>query len=64
MFDSLVLNNAPLCYLIYLKGPMAWKFLFMRFSNIIMSSPSLPMVPQWLEMALDVKQALGILFRL
>ena len=32
----------------------------MRFSNINMGSPSLPMVPQWLEMALAVKRALGI----
>ena len=29
-------------------------------SNINMSSPSLPMVPQWLEMALGVKRAVGI----
>ena len=29
-----------------------------------MSSPSLPMVPQYLEMALGVKRALGILLRL
>ena len=28
-----------------IKGPMACKFHFMRFSNINMSSPSLPMVP-------------------
>ena len=27
---------------------------------INMSSPSLPMVPQWLEMALGVKRALGL----
>ena len=33
----------------------------MRFSNIHMSSPSLPMFPQWLERALGVKRALGIL---
>ena len=33
----------------------------MRFSIINMSSHSLPMVPQWLEIALGVKQALGIL---
>ena len=61
------------CYKIYalmalkhfwLKGPMPWKFHPMTFSNINMSSPSLPMVPQWLEMALGVKQALGILLRL
>ena len=37
------------------------KIYFMRFSNINMS---LPMVPQWLEMALGVKIALGILLRL
>ena len=32
-----------------------------EFSNINMSSHSLPLVPQWLEMALGVKRALGIL---
>ena len=30
----------------------------MRFSNIDMSSPSLPMVPQWLKLAFGVKRAL------
>ena len=39
---------------------MAGKCHFIRFSMINMSSPSLPMVPQWLEMALGVKQALGL----
>ena len=43
-----------------LKGPIACQFHFMRFSNNNMSTPSLPMVPQWLEMTLGVKQALGI----
>ena len=44
-----------------IKGPMAWKSHFMRFSNINMSSPSLPMVPQWLKLAFGVKRALGVL---
>ena len=47
-----------------LKGPMAWKCHFMRFSYINMSSPSLPMVPKSLEMTLGVKRAVGILLRL
>ena len=33
----------------------------MRFSNINMSSPSLPIVPQWLKLAFGVKRALGVL---
>ena len=33
----------------------------MKFSNINMSSPNLPMVPQWLKLAFGVKQALGVL---
>ena len=32
--------------LIRFKGPMAWQFHFMRFFNINMSSPILPMVPK------------------
>ena len=35
--------------------------LTLRFSNINMSSPSLPMVPQWLKLAFGVKRALGVL---
>ena len=30
-------------------------------SNINMSSPSLPMVPQWLKLAFGVKRAPGVL---
>ena len=33
----------------------------MKFSNIKMSSPSLPIVSQWLKLAFGVKRALGIL---
>ena len=33
----------------------------MRFSNVNMSSPSLPIVPQGLKLAFGVKRALGIL---
>ena len=33
----------------------------MRFSNINMRSPSLPIVSQWLKLAFGVKRALGIL---
>ena len=40
----------------YLKGPMTWKSHFVRFFNIYMSSPSLPMVPQWLKLACSVKR--------
>ena len=40
---------------------MTWKSHFMRFSNINMSSPSLPMVPQWLKLAFGVKRALAVL---
>ena len=47
-----------------IKGPMAGKCHFMIFFYINMSSPSLPMVPQWLEMAIGVNQTLGILRRL
>ena len=47
-----------------IKGPMAWRFHF-RFTFLtLMSSPSLPMVPQWLKMTLGVKRAVGILLRL
>jgi hypothetical protein len=38
--------------------------LTLRFSNINMSFPSLPMVPQWLNLAFGVKRARGILLRL
>ena len=34
---------------------------FRRLFNIDMSSPSLPLVPQWLEIAIGVNQALGII---
>ena len=37
---------------------MAWKFPFMRLN---MRSPSLSMVPQWLEMVIGLNRALGIL---
>ena len=40
---------------------MARKSHFTRFSNIYMSSPSLPLVPQWLKLAFGVKRALGVL---
>ena len=40
---------------------MTWKSHFVRFSNINMSSPSLPMVPQWLKLAFGVKRALAVL---
>ena len=40
---------------------MTWKSHFMRFSNINMSSPSLPMVPQLLKLAFGVKRALAVL---
>ena len=33
----------------------------MKFSNIKMSSPSLPIVSQWLKLAFGVKRALAIL---
>ena len=36
----------------------------LRFSNINMSSPSLPMLPHWLDFFLVVKRALGILLHL
>ena len=35
--------------------------LALSFLIINMSSPSLPMVPQWLEIAMGINQALGIL---
>ena len=37
---------------------------FRRLFNINISSPSLPLVPQWLEMLIGVNQALGILLHL
>ena len=40
---------------------MAGESHFMRFSNINMSSPSLPVVPKWLKLVFGVKRALGIL---
>ena len=46
------------------KRPMELKIHILRFSNINMSSSSLPMFPQQLEIALGVKRALGILFHL
>ena len=49
-------NNKPCGNL---KGPMAWKSRFMRFYD--MSSPSMPIVPQWLKLAFIVKRALGVL---
>ena len=33
----------------------------MRFSNIDMRSPSLPIVSQWLKLAFGVKRALAVL---
>ena len=42
-----------------LKVP--WHENFTVFFNINMISPSLPMVPQWLEMVIGVNRALGIL---
>ena len=41
---------------------MTWKTHFMRFSNINMSSPSLPMVPQLLKLAFGVKRAVLLAF--
>ena len=49
------------CMMEKVKGPMAWKSHFMMFSNINMSSPSLPTVLQWLKLAFGVKRALVIL---
>ena len=43
---------------------MALKCHFISFFYINMSSPSLPLVPQWLEMVIGVNQALGILLHL
>ena len=43
---------------------MTWKLHFKKLFNINMSSPSLPLVPQWLEILIGVNQAQGILLRL
>ena len=37
-------NYFNIVFQLYIKGPMAWKFRFMRFSNINMRSPTLPIV--------------------
>ena len=57
-------NNEPVLHTdVHLKVP--WhENVTLRLFNINMSSPSLPLVPQWLEMSIGVNQALGIFLRL
>ena len=50
-------------YCLWLKLPSPEKFTFGGYLTLI-CSPSLPLVPQWLEMLIGVNQALGILLRL
>ena len=57
----------PLAHMInilyLLKGPMTWNVHF-RLFIINTSSPSLLLVPQWLELSIGVNQALGICYGL